>query len=58
GRLKGLLDEEVTVHLRGGDLNIKWVYDLNTKLATTDLSPVIMTGPATHVFDGEVSNDG
>ncbi|WP_018718012.1 diaminopimelate epimerase [Arhodomonas aquaeolei] len=43
GRLRGLLDEHVEVALRGGTLVIDW--------AGGD-APVIMTGPARHVFDG------
>ncbi len=41
--LNGWTDRKVTVHLLGGDLLIEWDKD-NT---------VYMTGPATHVFDGE-----
>lgn len=41
----GLADEEVTVHLLGGDLRIRWDRE-------ADL--VYMTGPAEIVFDGEV----
>jgi diaminopimelate epimerase len=37
-------DEEITVHLRGGDLKITYKSD----------GTVMMTGPATHVFDGEI----
>lgn len=37
-------DEEVLVHLRGGDLRITYRKD----------GTVMMTGPATHVFDGEI----
>ncbi len=37
-------DTEVTVQLRGGDLRITYQSD----------GTVMMTGPATHVFDGEV----
>lgn len=40
----GLADEEVTVHLLGGDLRIQWD-------RTQDA--VFMTGPAAIVFDGE-----
>ncbi len=43
--LNGLTDEDVTVHLLGGDLQIHW--DRNENL-------VYMTGPATVVFDGEL----
>jgi len=45
GRLRQLLEEEVTVHLPGGSLSIAW---------TGPGSPVIMTGPATSVFHGQV----
>jgi len=45
GRLRQLLDEEVTVHLPGGSLSIAWA---------GSGSPVIMTGPATTVFHGQV----
>ena len=41
--LNGWTDRKVTVHLLGGDLLIEWNED-NT---------VYMTGPATHVFEGE-----
>ena len=42
--LNGLTEDEVTVKLLGGDLQIKWDRDKNT---------VYMTGPAEVVFDGE-----
>ncbi len=45
GRLRGLLDERVTVHLPGGDLVVSW--------AGGD-APVWMTGPAETVFEGEI----
>lgn len=45
GRLRGLLDENVLVHLPGGDLEISWAGEGH---------PVIMTGPATTVFEGTV----
>ena len=45
GRLRGLLEERVRVHLRGGDLVISW--------AGND-EPVWMTGPATEVFEGSI----
>ncbi|MFW1677322.1 diaminopimelate epimerase [Pontibacter sp. JAM-7] len=45
GRLRGLLDMPVTVHLPGGALEISW---------TGDGEPVIMTGPATTVFEGQI----
>lgn len=44
--LNGLVDNDVTVHLLGGDLNISWSGDENDS--------VIMTGPATTVFSGEI----
>ena len=37
-------DEPITVKLRGGDLTIVWKQD----------GTVMMTGPATHVFDGAI----
>jgi diaminopimelate epimerase len=45
GRLRGLLEERVLVHLRGGDLVISW---------GGDDQPVWMTGPATEVFEGSI----
>lgn len=48
GIRRGLLDSPVTVHTRGGDLQIAWSGIMNS-LA----QPVIMTGPATTVFEGE-----
>jgi len=42
----GLLDPQVDVHTHGGVLTIAW--------AGQDDSPVMMTGPATSVFDGEI----
>lgn len=42
--LNGLTEEEVTVKLLGGDLQIKWDREKDT---------VYMTGPAETVFDGE-----
>ncbi|MCG9627881.1 diaminopimelate epimerase [Vibrio mediterranei] len=46
GIVQGLLDENVTVHLPGGDLKISW---------KGEGYPLTMTGPATHVFDGQIS---
>jgi diaminopimelate epimerase len=48
GRQAGLLDEAVTVTLRGGELHIRWA---------GEGEPVFMTGPATRVFDGEIEMD-
>lgn len=45
GRLRGLLDAEVRVTLPGGELDIRW---------GGEGQPVLMTGPATRVFDGVV----
>lgn len=42
--LNGLTEDEVTVHLLGGDLYIKWDREKNT---------IYMTGPAEIVFEGE-----
>lgn len=46
--VNGFADKEVTVHLRGGDLEISWDPDGEDK-------NVYMTGPATTVFEGETS---
>ncbi len=43
GVLAGVNERKVTVHLRGGDLEIEWA----------DSDEVFMTGPATEVFSGE-----
>ena len=45
GRLRGLLDAEVEVHLPGGSLVVSW---------QGEGQPVWMTGPATEVFEGEI----
>jgi len=50
GIRRGLLDSPVQVHTRGGDLQIAWGGILNEVT-----QPVIMTGPATTVFEGETS---
>jgi diaminopimelate epimerase len=42
---RGLLDERVRVSTRGGDLGISWA---------GDGEPVMMTGPAVTVFEGEI----
>jgi diaminopimelate epimerase len=46
GIQRGLLSNNVKVHLTGGELDIVW---------KGDLTPVWMTGAATHVFDGEIA---
>ncbi|KGK09837.1 diaminopimelate epimerase [Vibrio navarrensis] len=45
GIVQGLLDESVTVKLPGGELHIQW---------QGPGKPLYMTGPATHVFDGQL----
>ena len=45
GRQLGLLDEHVVVHLRGGDLVIKW---------TAEGRAVLMRGPAKTVYEGAI----
>ena len=45
GVTRGLLDHQVTVTTRGGDLGISW---------TGDDAPVMMTGPAVTVYEGEI----
>ncbi len=45
GILRGLLDRHVTVHLPGGDLVIDWPGDGQS---------VMMTGPATTVYEGQI----
>jgi diaminopimelate epimerase len=44
GYEQGLLDENVKVSLPGGELHIRW---------SGEGKPLFMTGPATHVFDGQ-----
>ncbi|EKO3793262.1 diaminopimelate epimerase [Vibrio metschnikovii] len=46
GILQDLLDDTVTVNLPGGRLEINW---------QGPGQPLYMTGPATHVFDGQLS---
>jgi len=46
GIQRGLLAREVSVKLPGGELLIKWA---------DDNASVWMTGPTTHVFDGEIA---
>ena len=45
GNMRGLLDREVTVTARGGDLGISWAGEGHS---------VMMTGPAVTVFEGEI----
>jgi diaminopimelate epimerase len=46
GRMRGWLGERVRVDLSGGTLHIRWA---------GEGEPVWMSGPATHVFDGQLS---
>ncbi len=46
GIKSGVLDHEVRVHLRGGDLLVKW--------DGQDNSEIIQTGPAVWVFEGKI----
>jgi diaminopimelate epimerase len=46
GIRRGLLDTPVQVHTRGGELSISW--------DGGQQSPVMMTGPAQTVFEGEI----
>jgi diaminopimelate epimerase len=46
GILQGQLDSEVKVTLLGGELTIKWEGEGKS---------LFMTGPATHVYDGQIS---
>jgi diaminopimelate epimerase len=45
GRIQDTLDETVTVELRGGDLVVSWA---------GEHQPVLMTGSATFVFEGQI----
>ncbi len=45
GRLRGLLDDKVTVHLTGGSLVIEWPGEGDA---------LLMTGPATTVYEGQI----
>ena len=46
GQLQGLLESSVTVNLTGGSLTIEWLGDGH---------PVIMTGPETSVYHGQIN---
>jgi diaminopimelate epimerase len=48
GRLWGKLNEQVTIHLHGGILNIRW---------SGEASTLLMTGPATTVFQGRFDSE-
>jgi diaminopimelate epimerase len=45
----GRLDSRVDVQTRGGELTIEWA-----GAATSGVAPVLMTGPAVTVFEGEI----
>lgn len=45
GQLRGMLDQRVKVNLPGGSLSIEW---------RGEGHPVMMTGPATTVFEGQI----
>ena len=45
GQYQGLLEQDVMVTLPGGQLQIRW---------QGEGTPLYMTGPATHVFDGQI----
>lgn len=48
GRLRGLLDDTVDVHLRGGRLTVTW----------DGRGPIWMQGPASRVYDGRLCQEG
>jgi diaminopimelate epimerase len=50
----GLLDSRVRVTTRGGDLMIEWLRGREAPAETNDGAPVMMTGDAVRVFDGEI----
>jgi diaminopimelate epimerase len=54
----GLLDEAVRVTTRGGDLSIRWPRGREAPAETNAHSPVMMTGDAVRVFDGEIEIQG
>ena len=52
GIRRGLLDSPVTVHTHGGALTITW------NGAQDETAPLLMAGPATTVFEGEIELAG
>jgi diaminopimelate epimerase len=48
-RLRGYVDERVAVELPGGELEVSWPGD---PLGAGLSRPVVLRGPAVHVFDG------
>ena len=51
GIRRGLLDEEVRVSTRGGELTVRWQ---SAPGMTLPAAPVMMSGDAVRVFDGEI----
>jgi diaminopimelate epimerase len=54
GIRRGMLDREVRVTTRGGDLLIRWPGAAAGAPETNGHGPVMMTGDAVRVFDGEI----
>jgi diaminopimelate epimerase len=46
GQLQGLLDPQITANLSGGSLTLEWHGEGH---------PVMMTGPASNVFEGQIT---
>ncbi len=46
GQLQGLLDQRITANLSGGSLTLEW---------RGESHPVMMTGPANNVFEGQIT---
>jgi len=46
----GRVDRQATMQLAGGELSISWLSEQNAD----ERQSVFMTGPATHVYDGEI----
>ena len=46
GQLQGLLDQQITANLSGGSLTLEW---------RGEGHPVMMTGPASNVFEGQIT---
>lgn len=53
GIRRGLLDGDVLVHMRGGDLRVRWA----GVRADGTVAPVFLGGPAVTVFTGEIDPD-
>lgn len=50
GICRGLLDSDVLVHMRGGDIRVRWA-GIDSELRA---APVYLSGPAVTVFTGEI----